>query len=62
MFGDVKCDQCGRLATMVRCTPVYKPIGLFEDEEFKSSVREISCKINCPKCGKRIQPMTSVMS
>jgi hypothetical protein len=59
MIPDVKCDQCGRPATILRCTPIGSDDGLFADEQFRQCVTEISCKIKCPNCGQRFQLIES---
>jgi predicted RNA-binding Zn-ribbon protein involved in translation (DUF1610 family) len=60
MIPNVKCDQCGQSATIMRCTPVCENKGPIADEQFRQSVNEISCKIDCPRCGERIQLMASL--
>ena len=61
MIQDIKCDHCGRPATILRCTPVYRPThNPFAEERYR--VTEISCKISCLKCGPRVQLMEAAAS
>ena len=55
MFSDMKCDQCGYPATILRCTPVCREDDPFADDRFRPFVSEVCFKIKCPKCGDRLQ-------
>jgi hypothetical protein len=59
MISNIKCDQCGRPATILRCTPVCRDNDPFVDHEYRPFVSEISCKICCPNCGQRLQLVES---
>jgi ribosomal protein S14 len=59
MTANIKCDQCGRPATILRCTPLCKDDGPFADEQFKATASTVSCKIACTKCGQRLQLIES---
>ena len=60
MISDIKCDQCGGPATILRCTPICRDDDPFADNQYKPFVTEISCKIKCPNCGQRLQQVNSV--
>ena len=54
MINDVKCDQCGHSAIIIRCTPIsLVREGTFGDQQFRRAAADISCKISCPNCGTR---------
>lgn len=55
MLSDIKCDQCGRRATIVRCTPICRDNDPFVDPRFQSFASEVCFKIKCPKCGARLR-------
>lgn len=48
------CDECGRMVIVLSWAPVFEDsvqLALADD----SHSLEISCKIDCPVCGTRIQ-------
>jgi hypothetical protein len=53
----VKCNQCGRLSPVISRVPIYEGEPMFESAGALPRVKEISCKLDCSKCGIRVQVM-----
>jgi hypothetical protein len=50
----IKCDKCGRSVNVLSWSPVYEDtLALAELDDSKTLL--LTCKIDCPRCGPRIQ-------
>ena len=48
------CDYCGRTVVVLGWAPIFENAASLESLD-ESHTLEISCKIDCPKCGTRIK-------
>jgi hypothetical protein len=48
------CEQCGRTVIVLSWSPIYDDAAALTSVDDSHSL-EISCKIECPACGTRIQ-------
>ena len=53
----VKCDQCGRLSPVISRVPLYNDVSPLAPVGTLPRVKQINCKLDCSKCGIRIQVM-----
>jgi hypothetical protein len=52
---EMECTQCGQLAPVIHCVPIYDDPNRSGTLAPAPGTLEISCKIDCPQCGNRIQ-------
>jgi len=52
---EMECSQCGQLAPVIHGVPIYEDPNRKGSATAASASIEISCKIDCPQCGNRIQ-------
>jgi len=55
----ITCDKCGASALMISSVEVYQDVGEISDAEAGQFVPDSSCRVDCPKCGVRIQTVQS---
>jgi hypothetical protein len=51
------CDECGRTVIVLSWAPIYEDAPLLAEVD-NSHTPAITCKIDCPVCGTRIQSVT----
>jgi len=53
------CDQCGKTVIVLSWAPVYEDVVQLTEVDDSHSLA-IDCKIDCPRCGTRIQSVVPV--
>lgn len=59
---EIECSQCGRLAPVLNCVPIYDDPKRTGSTVPALTTIEVSCKIDCPQCGNRIQVIRIAVS
>jgi hypothetical protein len=51
----IQCNHCGQSAPVINCVPIYADPDHTGKVDTAQRTLEVSCKVDCPQCGNRIQ-------